>query len=158
MRIPALFLLILTALYPTFAAAQATLNKCIDARGLVTYTNKPCVNAQEVHKVAIDPAPTPERPRAEPAQVQAVKPEAVPAPAPAAIHLETQRIPNGISPAKKSAQQSSAKQCDALSDKLGRVLDKMDQARRKGYTQKQMDDWNEEVHALEQKKQQSGCF
>jgi len=38
------------------------------------------------------------------------------------------------------------------------VFDKMDQARRKGYTQKQMDAWNLQVKELERKKQLSGCF
>jgi len=45
-----------------------------------------------------------------------------------------------------------------LSDQLGRVFDQMDQARSKGATQKQMDEWNQEIKALEQEKQQSGCF
>lgn len=155
MRFPALALLVLTALPPAFAAAQSTLNKCIDARGLVTYTNKPCSNPREAHKVEIDPAPLPDRPRVEPAQVQPAKPAAVkplPSPAPATIQLETQRTTG------KPTQPRSAKQCDTLSDKLGRVLDKMDQARRKGYTQDQMNGWNEEVRELERKKQQSGCF
>jgi hypothetical protein len=34
----------------------------------------------------------------------------------------------------------------------------MDKAHRKGYTQDQMDKWNQEVKSLERKKQQSGCF
>ena len=155
MRLPAFVLLTLISLCPPIAAAQATLNKCIDAQGLVTYTNKPCSNPRGAHKVEIDPAPVPDRPRVEPAQVQPAKTAAgkpLPSPAPATLQLETQRTTG------KSAQHSSGKQCDALSDKLGRVLDKMDQARRKGYTQKQMDGWNEEARELERKKQQSGCF
>ncbi len=76
----------------------STLNKCIDAKGEVTYSNLPCANAQKTRTVEIDPAPQ------------------------------------------------------------GKVIDKMDQAHRKGYTQKQMDAWNLEVKELERKKQQSGCF
>jgi hypothetical protein len=38
------------------------------------------------------------------------------------------------------------------------VFDKMDQARRKGYTPEQMNVWDQEVKDLEHKKQQSGCF
>ena len=34
----------------------------------------------------------------------------------------------------------------------------MDEARRKGYTQAQMNKWNQEIKALKRKKQQSGCF
>lgn len=156
MRLPAFVLLTLISLCPPIAAAQTTLNKCIDAQGAVTYTNKPCSNAREVHKVEIDPTPVPERPRVESPQVQPVKPAAaqpLPSPAPATIQLETQRAPKSIKPSGKSAQQ-----CDTLFDKLGRVLDKMDQAHRKGYSQEQMNGWNEEVRELERKKQQSGCF
>ena len=71
---------------------------------------------------------------------------------PAPIHLEAQRTTG------KPVSHASARQCDTLTDKLGRVSDKMDQARRKGYTQEQMDKWNLEVKELERKKQQSGCF
>lgn len=155
MRLPAFVLLTLISLCPAIAAAQTTLNKCIDAQGAVTYSNKPCPSAQEVRKVEIDPAPVPDRPRVEPAQAQPATPAAaqpLPSPAPATIQLETRRSTG------KPVQPSSAKPCDTLSDKLGRVLDKMDQARRKGYTQDQMNKWNEEVRELERKKQQSGCF
>ena len=70
----------------------------------------------------------------------------------ATLRLDTQRTTG------KPAARLSARQCDALTDKLGRVFDKMDQARRKGYTQEQMNTWNQEVKDLERKKQQSGCF
>ena len=161
MRLPAFVLLTLISLCPPIAAAQATLNKCIDAQGLVTYTNKPCSNPREAHKVEIDPAPVPDRPRVEAVQVQPAQPVApkpLPSPAPATIHLETQHTPKNSNTTGKAAQQSSAKQCDTLSGKMGNVLDKMDQARRKGYTLEQMNKWNEEVRELERKKQQSSCF
>ncbi|MHB1188767.1 DUF4124 domain-containing protein [Thiobacillus sp.] len=153
MRLLALVLLALPALLPTGASAQATLNKCIDAEGGVTYSNLPCHNARETHAVKIDPAPIPDPVRAQPvpAQPAAPKPEDR-ANEPAPLRLETQRS------AGKPASRASARQCDALTDKLGRVVDKMDQARRMGYTQKQMDEWNLEVKELERKKQQSGCF
>jgi len=141
MRLPAFVLLALISLCPAIAAAQATLNKCVDAKGGITYTNKPCSNAREAHKVEIDPAPQPDQPRIAPVPVQPAKPAAIkPAPNPA------------------PAPQASTRLCNTLSDKLGNVIDKMDQARRKGYTQDQMDKWNEEVRELERKKQQSGCF
>ena len=159
MRTPAFALLILTALCPPMAAAQATLNKCIDAQGLVTYTNKPCVNAREVRIVEIDPAPTPDRPQIQASQAPASKPVATKsAPeSPTLGRSEDPRPQKSKSPAKLTAL-PSAKKCDALSDKLGRTLDKMDQAHRKGYTLEQMNKWNEEVRDLERKKQQSGCF
>jgi hypothetical protein len=157
MRLFVLALLALPALFPAGASAQATLNKCIDTQGKVTYSNLPCRNAREASKVEIDPAPLPDPVRSQPVQTQAPPaPAAAKAAArptePAPIRLETRRTTG------KPAVRASASQCDALTDKLGRVFDKMDAARRKGYTQEQMDKWNEEVKELERKKQQSGCF
>jgi len=153
MRLLALALLVLPILFSTGASAQATLNKCIDAEGKVTYSNLPCRNAREARKVEIDPAPTPDQVRPAPAPVEPEAPKAVPAPnETATLRLDTQRTTG------KPAARVSARQCDTLTDKLGRVFDKMDQARRKGYTQQQMDAWNLEVQDLERKKQQSGCF
>jgi len=135
-------------------AETATLNKCIDAKGQVTYSNLPCRNAREVRTVEIDPAPQSEPVRAQPAQAQAAKPEK-----PVAPTMEPIPIRPGIPHSRgKPASRASASKCGTLTDKLGRVSDKMDQARRKGYTQKQMDAWNLEVKDLERKKQQSGCF
>lgn len=164
MRLLALILLVLPALLPSAASAQATLNKCIDAEGKVTYSNLPCRNAREARKVDIDPAPAPEPARAQPVPIQAPPPTPIASKAapsanePAPIRLEARRGLKGISPSETPAARASVRQCDTLSDKLGRVFDKMDQARRKGYTQPQMDKWNLEVKDLERKKQQSGCF
>ncbi len=143
------------ALFTSPALAQATLNKCIDARGKVTYSNLPCRNAREARTVEIVPPPTPDARRPEPVAPQPAKaapPKPAGVPQPASIELETRQTSG------KPSLHGSARQCDALTDKLGRMFDKMDQARRKGYTQEQMDAWNREVKALERKKQQSGCF
>jgi hypothetical protein len=156
MHVSALALAASILLHPGFAVAQDTLNKCIDAQGLVTYTNKPCTNAREVHKLEIDPPPVPDPARAEP--TQAATPVAKSAgPAPAAIRLEMQRAPSGGKPST-TQQTGNAKHCDTLSNQLGKILDTMDQARRKGYTQDQMNRWNEKIRELELKKQQSACF
>ena len=154
MRLFALVLLALPALLPAGASAQATLNKCIDAEGKVTYSNLPCRNAREASKVEINPVPLPDPVRKQPVQAQTVQPTkpAAASKEPATIRLETR------STTGKPASRASASQCNTLTDKLGRVFDKMDQARRKGYTQEQMDAWNLEVKDLERRKQQSGCF
>ena len=153
MRVLVLILLALPALLPTGASAQATLNKCLDAQGKVTYSNLPCRNAREARKVEIDPAPPPGQTRPAPVPVEPEAPKAVlPSNETATLRLDTQRTTG------KPAARVSARQCDTLTDKLGRVFDKMDQARRKGYTQEQMNAWNLEVQDLERKKQQSGCF
>ena len=145
----AFVLLSLCALLPVPVWAQATLNKCIDERGAVTYSNLPCKNAREARKVEVDPAPP--APAASPKPAPANK-APKPAAAPTTLRLDTQRN------TAKPVSHASPKQCDSLSDKLGRLLDKMDEARRKGYTQQEMNTWNEEVRELERKKQQSGCF
>ncbi len=147
------------------AAAEAnTLNKCIDAQGKVTYSNLPCRNAREVREVEIDPPPLPDPVRAAPPPVAKPtpaearpKPAAKPKPAPAVEVIPPIQVENRQVPVKPAAQ-ASARQCDTLTDKLGRVFDKMDQARRKGYTLEQMEKWNLEVKDLERQKQQSGCF
>jgi len=146
----------------------ATLNKCVDPQGRVTYSNLPCRNAVEARKVEIDPTPLPDPVRIQPVQAQPVAPAAPAMPAApkaatgsnesSSIRLETQRTPVGVNTTGKPAARASARQCDALTDKLGSVFDKMDQARRKGYSQEQMDAWNQEVKDIERKKQQSGCF
>ncbi|MEW6120508.1 MAG: DUF4124 domain-containing protein [Pseudomonadota bacterium] len=143
---------------PWNGTAAASLNKCIDAQGRVTYSNLPCKNAREAHKLEIDPAPLPDPVRVAP-KAQAAKPAPMPERqetrrerAPATIQLETQ------SSGGRSVTRASPGKCDALTDKLGRVFDKMDAARRKGYTQEQMDDWNRQVKDLERQKKQAGCF
>lgn len=144
----------LVALALIASAEAATLNKCIDTQGKVTYSNLPCRNAREARTLEIDPAPPPDAARPQP--VKATAPAEPKEPAP--IRLETQRAPKRMNTAEKPVSHASARQCDTLSDKLGRVVDKMDLARRQGYTQEQMDKWNLEVKELERKKQQSGCF
>ena len=134
-------------------AEAATLNKCIDAKGEVTYSNLPCRNAREVRTLEIDPAP-PSDPEVQPIQAHAAKSAKPVAPAkePVSIRLGARKF------SEKSVSRASTRKCDTLTDKLGQVVDKMDRAHRKGYTQKQMDAWNQEVRDLERKKQQSGCF
>ncbi|MFO7543150.1 MAG: DUF4124 domain-containing protein [Thiobacillus sp.] len=155
MRRLAIRLFVLGLLLPAPAWAQGTLNKCIDAHGNVTYSNLPCRNAREARTVEIDPAPIPDPVRIPPARTQPASPDPTPAPRsdkPATLKLET-RHANG-----KPTASMSARQCDTLTDKMGKVFDKMDQARRKGYTQEQMNKWNQEIKDLERTKQQSGCF
>lgn len=157
----------------TNAAFAASLNKCVDVYGKVTYSNLPCKGANEVRKVEIDPAPPvppiPVNPPALPAMALPDSPKVeVP------VYVAPEKNPvvsvpkSGVAPPEKKAtikfetlggpKKQSQNNCDTLSDKLGLVLDKMDAARRKGYTQKQLDEWNSEIKALERKKQQAGCF
>lgn len=147
--------LALSILFPAAVTAQGTLNKCIDAHGGVTYSNLPCRNAREVRTLEIDPAPTPEPVRPATARTPPAAPVSSPSTRtekPATLKLETRQTSGN------SVTRGSANRCDALTDKIGKVFDKMDQARRQGYTQEQMNQWNQEVKELERSKQQSGCF
>ena len=131
-----------------------TLNKCIDAAGQVTYSNLPCRNAHKTQAVEIDPAPAPDP--IKPAAPKPVPAKFAPIQTPPSEPVAAQQVrtyTNG-----KPTRPTSARQCDSLSDKMGSIFDKMDAARRKGYTQEQMNNWNQEIKALETKKQQSGCF
>ncbi len=140
------------------AIEAASLNKCIDATGQVTYSNLPCRNAHKTQSVEIDPTPAPD-----PVKPAAPKPVA---PKPASVKVAPVKTPpeSGSAPQLSTyshgrpAKPVSANQCDSLSDKMGAIFDKMDAARRKGYTQEQMNKWNQEIQSLEAKKQQSGCF
>lgn len=161
----------------TGAVSAASLNKCVDAYGKVTYSNLPCKGANEVRKVEIDPAPpVPPAPLAIPANPSTLPTTVLTAPPNSEVPVYVMpeknpvvSIPKSAAPPleKKAAikfetlggpKKQSQNNCDTLTDKLGSVLDKMDAARRKGYTQKQLDGWNSEIKALESKKQQAGCF
>lgn len=142
----------LAALSPAQAGAQTTLNKCIDAQGRVAYSNLPCPKSRTAQKIEIDPAPPAPPPAAKAAPEKRAPARRAPADTPAQLQLETGRTP------EHSVPRVSARQCDALTDKLGRLLDRMDEARRQGYTLEQMNRWNAEIRELERKKQQSGCF
>jgi hypothetical protein len=71
-----------------------------------------------------------------------------------------------ISPAQKEINRAqkkpvtplSARQCDTLTEQLGRVFDNLDQSRRKGADPGQVEVWNKEIQELERRKQQAGCF
>ena len=133
----------------------ATLNKCIDPQGQVTYSNLPCRNAHEARAVEIDPPPLPapvKPPVAKSSPAHGAPVKSLPSAPVSVPQVNTHPVIG------KPAKPATASQCDSLTDKLGTVLDKMDQARRKGYTQEQMNKWNQEVEALETKKQRSGCF
>ncbi len=174
------FLVLAALLVPATAGAQSALNKCIDARGGVTYSNLPCKNAREVQKVEVDPAP-PTPPAPSPAPAKAPLPDAAPAtrsaPAPvpalsapaskASRPASTAPVPPSTPPAVRSPRTPAPtaapapganQQCERLSAQLGEVLDKMDQARRQGASPAQMDAWDQQARELERKKQQTGCF
>ena len=136
---------VLAALLLPPAAAAASLNKCVGATGEVTYSNLPCRGAQHVEAVPIDP------PAEQPAGIKAA-----PVATPALDRDSGRKDASGTSVRRVTTGET--RRCDAIAEKLGRVLDTMDQARRKGYTLEQADKWGREIKDLQRKKQQAGCF
>lgn len=130
-----------------------SLNKCIDAQGRVTYSNLPCNNAREARKIEVDPAPpTPlARPPLAPKPVSGKS-------APAQDAGGRVKMDTLVTPKHKTNLKAHEKTCQKLADKLGKVLDAMDEARHQGYSQSKMDKWNQQVKELEHKKQEAGCF
>lgn len=131
---------------------HATLFRCEDAAGHVTYTNLPCDKAGLKEAKVIPPAPPP----AEPAPV---KPEA----APAAKSAEKE----SKEPEKKKSeptmqlirsQESKGDKCAQINKAMGKIMDDMDAARRQGYTTKQETEWNAKLKKLQADKATHGCF
>lgn len=133
-------------LLPPVAGAES-LNKCVGAAGEVTYSNLPCRGARHVEALPIDPPP--ERPAG-------VKAAPVVTATPALDRETGQPAAAGVRVRRVAT--SDARRCDAITEKLGRVMDTMDQARRKGYTLDEADKWGREIKDLQRKKQQAGCF
>ncbi|MHB1351718.1 MAG: DUF4124 domain-containing protein [Thiobacillus sp.] len=138
---------VLAALLLPPAADAASLNKCVGAAGEVTYSNLPCRGARHVQTVPIDPAPE------QPAGIRATP---IAAATPALDRDFGRKDAAGASVRRVTTGEK--RRCDAIAEKLGRVLDTMDQARRKGYTLEQADKWGREIKDLQRKKQQAGCF
>ncbi len=146
----ALGLTVLLFVHPVHADS---LNKCIDVQGRVTYSNLPCNNARETRKIEVDPAPP--TPLAKP--LLSPKPESRKS-APAEDTSGRVKMEMLVTPKHKTNLKAHDKTCQKLADKLGKVLDAMDEARHQGYTQSKMDKWNQQVKELEHKKQEAGCF
>ena len=137
--------------------AQATLYKCQDGSGKVTYTNLSCDKSGLKETRIIPPAPPPAEPVA--SLPAAKKSEA------ASESVSDEKQP--AKPGKKQggtslqlikSQESSDKKCAKLNDTLGNTMDEMDAARRKGYTAKQEAEWNAKLKKIQADKNKLGCF
>lgn len=137
--------------------AHATLYKCQDGTGKVTYTNLSCDKSGLKETRIIPPAPPPAEPVA--SLPAAKKSEA------ASESVSDKKEP--AKPGKKQggtslqlikSQESSEKKCVKLNDALGKTMDEMDAARRLGYTPKQEAEWNAKLKKLQADKNKLGCF
>jgi hypothetical protein len=131
--------------------AQATLFKCQDPAGNVTYTNLPCDKSGLKEAKVVPPPPPP---------AEMVSPK----PLPAVEISKTDKRPSGDN--KKGgtslhlikSQDSNEEKCAKLNDALGNTMDEMDAARRQGYTPKQEAEWNAKLKKLQADKNKLGCF
>lgn len=144
-------LLTLQALILLALPAHATLYKCQDAAGQITYTNLPCEKSSLKESKIIPPPPPP----AEPTQA---KPAPVAESKPVDKHSASPEKKGSTSLQLIKSQETSDKKCAKLNDALGKTMDEMDAARRQGYTPKQEAEWNAKLKKLQADKNKLGCF
>lgn len=146
-----LLLLTLQGLILIAPPAHATLYKCVDGAGKVTYTNLPCEQTGLKETRVIAPPPPPAEPTAiKPAPTADAKPAGNLPPAPESKGSSSIQLIR--------SQETSNKKCENLNDAQGKIMDEMDAARRKGYTSKQEADWNDKLRKLQAEKNKLGCF
>lgn len=145
-----LFLLLLTLSGFLAVPAHATLYKCQDASGKVTYTNFPC-DKNGLKESKIIPPPPPAEP------VPAKPDPAVETKVPEKRSTESERK-GSTSLQLIRSQESNERKCARLNESLGETMDEMDAARRQGYTPKQEAEWNAKLKKLQADKNKLGCF
>ena len=144
-------LVFLCMLFPL--AAQAGLFKCTDQAGKVTYTNLPCAKMGLTETKVIPPPPLPAQ-HGKSAPVAAEKASITDSAA--ENHVRTQKKGKPVRAAQP--QESNNKKCAKLRDRMGRIMDQMDAARRHGYTAKQETDWDNKLRQLQAEKNRLDCF
>lgn len=130
-------------------AAQAGLLKCTDGKGNITYTNSPCAKIG-LKEAAVIPPPPP------PALDKPAKAHEIAKPA-AEKNPGTPKPQDTASLQLMKSVQASDDQCAKLNSTMGRILDEMDAARRKGRADANAT-WNENLKKLQADKNRLGCF
>ena len=140
-------LVLLCLVFPL--AAQAGLLKCADSKGNVTYTNLPCarIGLREVAVIPPPPPPVLNTPARVPETARSVVEKDSAAP---------QTKDNASLQLMKSVQAGDDK-CAKLNSAMGRIMDEMDAARRKGRADSNAA-WNENLKKLQADKNRLGCF
>jgi uncharacterized protein DUF4124 len=143
--------LLLISIFALPAQAEV-LYKCVDAAMDVTYSNIPCRKFPGLKETkAIDPdvgpevsetgGPSPGKGEGTEAQVPGQPPRAV---------AEGKRV--------LKAERTQKSPCDALSDQISGLMDKMDSARDKDYSAQPENDWASKIKELNVKKNRLNCF
>lgn len=143
-------LVLLFLLFPL--AAQASLLKCTDARGNVTYTNLPCAKAGLKETAVIPPPPPPvlDKPARMPETVKPAVEKAAVASAP--------KSPDAASPKLMKSVRAGDDRCEKVNAAMGRIMDEMDAARRQGLPAAADAARNESLKNLQADKNRLGCF
>ena len=140
-------LVLLCLVFPL--AAQASLLKCADGKGNVTYTNSTCAKVG-LKEVAVIPPPPP--PALDPSAKANEAAKAVSEKNPGAA-----KIQGTASLQLMKSVQTGDDKCAKLNSAMGRIMDEMDAARRQGRTDTNAD-WSENLKKLQANKNQLGCF
>lgn len=151
-----LSILVLTAASLISLPVHATLYKCQDAAGKITYTNLPCDKSGLKETKIIPPAPPPAEPA--PAKAKPAKADTASEADSAEKRSSTSEKKSGTSLQLIKSQESNEKKCNRLNEQLGKTMDEMDAARRQGYTPKQEAEWNAKLKKLQADKNKHGCF
>lgn len=133
-------------------AAQAALFKCTDNAGKVTYTNSACAKNGLKESKLIPPPPPP-------ALDKSIQPKTVESARPA-IEKNADNAKAGDTVALKLVKPVSGTQekCDKLNGDMGKILDRLDAARRGGQPAGQDADGNDVLQNLQAEKNRLGCF
>lgn len=140
-------LLLLTFSLP----AQATLYKCQDDAGRVTYTNLPCERNNLKQSKIVPPPPAPADP-------SPPRPPAAQEPASTVRNGDDSEDKGGPTLQLLRAAEPKENKCAKLNEAMGKTMDEMDAARRQGYTPKQEAEWNARLKKLQAEKTKHGCF
>ncbi|MGO9446428.1 MAG: DUF4124 domain-containing protein [Thiobacillaceae bacterium] len=143
--------LLLISIFALPAQAEE-LYKCVDAAMDVTYSNIPCRKFPGLKEAkAIDPDVGPE-----------VSETGGPSPGKGD---STQAHVPGLPPRAAAggkrvlkAERTQKSPCDALSDQISGLMDKMDSARDKAYSAQQESEWDKKIKELNVKKNSLNCF
>jgi uncharacterized protein DUF4124 len=137
---------------PALPAQAEVLYKCVNAAMDVTYSNIPCrkfPGLKEAKAIDSDPGPA----SSETTGTAPGKGEDVGGRLPkqtARATAEGKRV--------LKAERSGRSPCDALSDQISELMDKMDSARENPYSAQQENEWNDKIKQLNVKKHRLNCF
>ncbi len=144
-------------------ATQATIFKCLDKAGQVTYTNAGCDKSgmSEAKILSAPPPPAIDAPKPGKTESRII----TPAPKAADVaNTPTQAVSQRHATAQLSKAQvqktppPASANCAILNNQLGQVMDEMDAARHENVLSGQVAEWDSRLAQLQSEKSKLGCF